>query len=159
MENQQYFDMELSPKVIMSVRNPFDRMISEMFWNQRIHVESTPDQVADAIFHYLFIDTDIRDNHRLPQHMFSKNCSSVQIVRTENLEKDMHQLGYDDFHVHTNKCKSGENIDYKKYLNHRSIRMIQEYYAKDFEFFGYPIDTHYNATIVTAFIQNINQYG
>jgi len=156
MENQQYFDIELPPKVIMSVRNPFDRMISEMFWNQRIHVESTPDQVADAIFHYLFIDTDIRDNHRLPQHMFSNNCSSVQIIHTENLEKDMHQLGYDDFHVHTNKCKSGENIDYKKYLNHRSIRMIQEYYAKDFEFFGYPIDTHYNATIVTAFIQNIN---
>lgn len=165
MENQKYFDIDFSinpPKIFISVRNPFDRMISEMFWNQRIHVESNPDEVADAIFHYLHIDTEIQDNHRLPQHMFGLDengiwIPNIQIVRTENLEKDMQQFGYEDFHVHTNKCKSGENIDYKKYLNHRSIRMIQEYYAKDFEIFGYPTDLHYNTTIVTAFIQDINK--
>jgi hypothetical protein len=129
-------------------------MISEMCWNQRISLESTPEQVADAIHHYLYIDTEIHDNHRLPQHTFA--IQTVRIVRTEYLEKDMHKLGFTDFHVHNNKCNSGENIEYKKYLNHRSIKMIQEYYAKDFEIFRYPIDMHFNTTIVTAFIQNIN---
>ena len=162
-KHRKYFDTDIIniPKIVISVRNPLDRMISEMFWNQRISLESTPEQVADAIYHYLHVDTEIQDNHRLPQYHFGLDedgiwIPTIQIVRTESLEKEMHRLGYDDFHVHHNKCKSGENIDYKKYLNHRSIQMIQEYYAKDFEMFGYPLNTHYNATIVTAFIQNIN---
>jgi len=165
LDSKEYFgiDFDTTPyEIIMSVRNPLDRMISEMFWNHRISLESTPEQVADAIYHYLHEDKENQDNHRLPQYMFGLDengiwIPTIQIVHTENLEKEMHQLRYDDFHVHTNKCKSGENIDYKKYLNHRSIQMIQEYYAKDFEMFGYPLNTHYNTTIVTAFIQDINK--
>ena len=163
IKNNQYFNIDFSqkPKIIMSVRNPFDRMISEMFWNQRIKLDSTPEEVADTIHHYLFIDSEIQDNHKLPQYHFGLDENgiiqdNIQIIRTEVLEKDMHVLGYSDFHVHNNKCKSGIQLDYKKYLNHRSIKMIQEYYVKDFEIFGYPKDTHYNTTIVTAFVQNIN---
>lgn len=165
VENESYFGTNFSsqkPKIIMSVRNPFDRIVSEMFWNQRITVDSTPEQVADAIHTFLYVDTEIRDNHRLPQYLFGLDehgiwMEHIQIVRTESLEKDMHRFGYDDFHVHNNKCKSGICLDYKKYLNHRSIQMIQEYYAKDFEMFGYSKYSHYNATIVTAFVQNVNK--
>ena len=117
--------------------------------------------VADAIYNFLYVDTEIQDNHKLPQYQFGldKNgilLDNIQIIHTEVLEKDMHRLGYEDFHVHNNKCKTGIQLDYRKYLNHRSIQMIQEYYAKDFEIFGYSKDTHYNTTIVTAFVQNIN---
>jgi len=164
LENNTYFniDFSLNPQIIMSVRNPLDRMVSEMFWNQRITVDSTPEQVADAIHTFLYIDTEIRDNHKLPQYQFGLDehgiwMENIHIVRTESLEKDMKSLGYDDFHVHHNKCKSGICLDYKKYLNHRSIQMIQEYYAKDFERFGYSKYSHYNATIVTAFVQKVNR--
>lgn len=163
LENNAFFDIDFSlkPKIIMSIRNPFDRIISEMFWNQRINVDSTPEQVADAIHQFLYMDTEIRDNHRLPQYQFGLDehgiwMENINIVRTESLEKDMNKFGYDDFHVHNNKCKSGIQLDYKKYLNHRSIQMIQEYYAKDFDMFGYSKYSHYNATIVTAFVQKVN---
>jgi hypothetical protein len=164
IDHNSYFNLDLSqrPTIIMSVRNPYDRIISEMFWNKRIHIQSTPDEVADAIYHFLFIDTEIRDNHKIPQYQFGIDkhgdfLKNIQIIHTESLETDMHDLQYNDFNIHKNVCKSGNNIDYKKYLNHRSLKIIQEYYAKDFEMFGYSKYSHYNTTIVSAFIATTNK--
>ena len=159
LENKDFFDFETNSdmQIIMSVRNPFDRMISELFWNQRINIDSSPEEVANQIHNYLYVDKEIRDNHKSPQYLFFEGLRGVRIVKTESLIEDMRILGYTDFDIRTNTCRSGADIDYKKYLNHRSIQMIVEYYAKDFEMFGYDKYTNFNATIVTAFIGNINR--
>jgi hypothetical protein len=161
LQHKQYFHFDIKT-ILISVRNPYDRMISEMFWNQRINLDSTPNEVADAIYEYLYVDTDIRDNHKLPQSDFCLDLNgnmleNIQIVKTETLERDMFSYQYTDFNLHMNICKSGKYVDYKKYLNHRSLQMIQTYYGKDFEMFGYSKDTHFNATIVTAFVGNVNK--
>jgi hypothetical protein len=46
-------------------------------------------------------------------------------------------IGFDDFHFFVNR----ENInkDYSKYYNSDSIKLVNEYYEKDFIYFGYEI--------------------
>ena len=49
----------------------------------------------------------------------------------------MCNLGYTDFDKKNNTTKSKYNSKYTSLLNAQSIQLINEYYAKDFEYFGY----------------------
>lgn len=162
--NKHYFDFEENPdmQIIISVRNPFDRLLSDLFWSKKITVESDKNGIEREIYNYLYVDIhDKYDNHKLSQHKFILNTcgeliKNIKVIKTETLKSDMHRLGYYDFESHINKNRTDQKIDYKKLLNHNSIKMIQQYYAEDFKIFDYPTDQYYNATIVTAFISNIN---
>jgi hypothetical protein len=56
-------------------------------------------------------------------------------MRTETLQYDMNQIGYVDFDIKIN-CNEN-NINYYDYLNSHSLSLINNYYKKDFELFGY----------------------
>jgi hypothetical protein len=175
----QYFSFLDTPisnnfnRIIVSVRNPYDRFISELFWNKQLKFNKqnpTPLIIESAIRDYLYNDSRPFDNHRLPQYQFMLDgegnlLKNINIVRCESLVTDMHNLGYTDFIecVNTNTVK----IDYRSLLNQESRKMIEEYYRMDFEYFGYLYDIRFDppmlikkkheTTIVTAFITDINK--
>lgn len=132
-------------RIITVVRNPYDRMISHLFFLRKIQPSSTPEKVCSVIQSVL-ADPSTFDNHTIPQYQYlmDENGSlipNVTILKTETLDEDMRRIGCTDFHLHTNKnpTMNSKKRDYISYLNETSIQIINEYYKLDFEWFDYPM--------------------
>jgi hypothetical protein len=153
IQKKRWFDIEIGEgvnpdmKLLVSVRNPFDRILSEIFWNKRTGMkeDTTPEECFKIIHKYLYVDThNFIDNHKTSQVRFIQDekhlilKKNIAFVRTENLVKDMQAFGYSDFDIHMNKNET--KVDYRKYLNADSIELIANYYAADFIHFGYSTD-------------------
>lgn len=126
-------------QIITAVRNPYDRIISDLFFFNLITETTTPEQVYDVINKYIY--SNYLDNHNIPQYMFlldenNNMITNLTILRTETLTSDMIKLGYTDFNVNQNKNRY-EKVNYSNYLNNDSINLINKYYEKDFIYFGY----------------------
>ena len=138
MKYKDFFNVESEKLVIITtVRSPYYRVISDLFFLKKINTESSNHEVYIAIQEYI---ATLWDNHGLPQYYFllDENNSLVQnikIMQTETLQYDMNEIGYVDFDIKTN-CNEN-NINYDDYLNMDSINLINNYYEKDFELFGY----------------------
>ena len=124
-------------KIITIVRNPYDRIISDLFHFDLIKKDTTPEKVYNVIQSYLK-RTDL-DNHNVPQYKFIcdmkgnlyKNIPQMKIFKTETLTKELHNYGFTDY-----KGKSRSN-NYMNYLNKDSISLINKFYQVDFLIFGY----------------------
>jgi len=124
-------------KIITIVRNPYQRIISDLFFFSKITVNSSTEEVFDIIKTYLVSDLD---NHNIPQYMFitdnnKKLFPNIYILHTETLTTDMHKLGYKDFNVHSNT--NALQVNYLNYLNNDSIKLINNFYDYDFVLFNY----------------------
>jgi len=165
-------------RIIVSVRNPYDRMVSEVFWNKCIpfdRLNPTPEKVEAAIHHFLYVDQSIQD-HRRPQFQYILDktgapLQNIDIVRCETLTEDMHSLGFTDFQEYENGGTGYTSAQYQALLTDCARNMIEDYYRDDFRHFGYtfhlnpvseeptPVskENSYKATIVTAFISGVNK--
>jgi hypothetical protein len=133
-------------KIITIVRNPYERIISDLFWFSKINLDisfskinldSTKEEVFNIIKEYIQYNWD---NHSLPQHIFVTDDSkqlipNINILHSENLTYDMQNLGYKDFDLIMNNNK--DKLDYYNYLNNDSIKFINDYYDYDFILFNY----------------------
>jgi len=125
-------------KIFSVVRNPYDRIISDLFWFGLIKKDFTAGQVYNVIKNnYLYRD-DL-DNHNEPQYKFivdenSELIKNIKIFRTEALNESNDDLSkFVGFNI--NIRKEGINKDYSNYLNKDSISLINIFYKKDFELF------------------------
>lgn len=136
-------------KKVAAVRNPYTRVISDLFYWSYISPNYTPEKVFEVLkLQYIDLykkDSQYKDNHVRPQTDFlvdkdNKMISNLHILRTETLTRDMHQYGYTDFNqsTNTNISKISES-EYMKYLNTDSIRLINTTYERDFKMLGYPM--------------------
>ena len=131
-----------SLQIITIIRNPYDRMISDLFYFNKIRDTSTTSEVFNKIKEYLNSD-DMYDNHKLPQSSFitdeSNNLiNNITILHTETLTNDMINLGYTDFNViDNNNTNSFSKQNYDKYLNNDSIELINNYYENDFKILNF----------------------
>lgn len=140
------FGNEFWNHAVMTVRNPYDRIASEYrmrarlggkgFWNAypsfSLWLETNLQQAAQSPFHL--------DNHFRPQWEFTG--SGVEVLRyEEGLPKILQRIAAilrvppptDTPHVHDT---SGSGVNFEWDLADR-LR-VQNFYAKDFEHFGYP---------------------
>jgi len=129
-------------KIITIVRNPYYRIISDLFFFELIDKNSHPDDVYMIICKYIFKKN--YDNHNQPQHFFITNeegkiIDNLIILRTEILTHDMHNIGYKDFNFHELKNVQDHTDNYESYLNNDSIQLINKIYEKDFILFNYEI--------------------
>lgn len=137
----KYFNINFDNiKIITIVRNPYERIISDLFYLSHITINNTKEEVFDIIQKYLLSNN--LDNHNIPQHVFitdnnRKLIPYIHILHTETLTDEVHELGYKDFNIYTNVNLIKEQINYYDYLNSDSIQSINNYYDYDFKLFNY----------------------
>jgi hypothetical protein len=128
-------------KIITIVRDPYDRIISDLFYFHLINENNSSNDVYEIIKKYICARN--YDNHNIPQYKFllDNNNSlipNVTIFKTENLSQQLKDYGFQDFDV--NSQINPQNIKkekYATYLNNNSIKLINKFYKKDFELFNY----------------------
>ena len=83
----------------------------------------------------------VKDSHHIPQYHYVtyKNgelIPSIMIFKTENLNKQNNIINK-KLGVNIDIKRRGINKNYSKYLNVKSINLINKVYTKDFELFKY----------------------
>jgi hypothetical protein len=127
-------------EILTIVRNPYERIVSDLFWFNKINVDTSPAEVYETMKTYL--TDEVLDNHNIPQHLFlidetNQLIKNVTILRTETLTNDMINLGYTRFNVRVNYNK--HTLNYYDYLNDDSIQLINCFYKDDFKLFNYDV--------------------
>ena len=123
--------------LIMSIRNPFDRMISWYF--------DTAKRRFYQFNHESISFTDAVKNKpewvsKLPQlSYFNKGAKNINYIRFENLQEDFNtacdKIGIPHQKLtHENKT---EHKHYTEYYDDETRQIVAERYAKDIEYFGY----------------------
>ena len=136
---REVLDIDFNDKLkkIAFVRNPYDRIVSDIFWLKFNTTSDSQDEIYDTIRHYYFGRDDL-DNHNLPQYKFvtdenEKLIPDITLLKMENLTEELQNYGFTDYEG------PSQSNSYMKYLNKDSIRLINLFYKKDFEIFGYPM--------------------
>jgi len=129
------FDDKL--KKLAFVRNPYDRIVSDILWLNFNTETDSQEEIYDTIRNYYFQRDDL-DNHNIPQYKFvidenDKLIPDITLLKMENLTEDLQKYGFPDYKG-PSKSKS-----YMEYLNKDSIRLINVMFKNDFEMFGYPM--------------------
>lgn len=140
--------IENNPKIITIVRNPYTRIVSDILYLPVICLEKINKNnmfiyksLIEKIIKRYLQSSDTFDNHKTPQYQYLMDesgniLSNITILKQETLNSDMKSLGYLDFEKEFNVRNKGK-INYFDLLTKTSIKMINEYYSKDFEVFGY----------------------
>ena len=129
-------------KVFAVVRNPYDRVISDLFWYGLISKESTSDYVSNIIrCHYLHRNDKFIDGHNRPQYKYVVDekgnlVEPIKIFKCEQLNDSNEEIN-NYLGVNIDIKRNDVNKDYSRYINQESIELINDFYKRDFEMFGY----------------------
>lgn len=139
MKNILNVDFENNLQIISIVRNPYTKIISDLFTNCLINKNTTKEEVYHILSNE-YIHSKSYDNHNLPQYLFlidndENLIKNITIFKTETLTHDLIHNGYPDFYIYLNR--NYLSIDHISYLNNDSIQLINDFYDKDFEYFNY----------------------
>jgi hypothetical protein len=127
-------------KIFAVVRNPYERLFSDLKFYKLFNKEYSKETTYKVIKNYLNMSLD---NHNIPQYLFIENDHNlninieIDILKFENLNKEMERIGYHDFKNFEIVNVSKEHIDFRDYLNEKSLKLINKFYEKDFIKFGY----------------------
>jgi len=141
IKHKDFFNInENKLEIITIVRNPYERIISDLFHLKLINIDSSLEDVYNIIKN-TYINKNI-DNHSTPQYLFITNNNkqlipNIKILKTESLTNDMTNLGYVDFNLKVHSNCYNKKLNYYSYLNNDSIKLINNFYHWDFTLFGY----------------------
>ena len=135
-ENRKFLDINFDTvEIIASVRNPYTRIISDLFFFKIIDKTNTPEIVERKMIEFLESSNNY-DNHKKRQIDYllynGKIDPKIKIIKLETLEEDMFKLGYSDFNCHSNSTNNNDN--YMKYFTRISIDYINNFYFDDFNY-------------------------
>lgn len=123
--------------LIMSIRNPFDRMVSWYFDTIKrrcIEFDNKSISFPDAIKSKPEWLSNLS-----PLSIFNKGTKNINYIRFENLQEDFNnicdKIGIPHSKLpHQNKT---QHRYYAEYYDEESRNIVAERYAKDIEYFGY----------------------
>lgn len=138
--DREFLDLDFDKlTIIASVRNPYHRIISDMFFYHLLNRDDDSDITYLKMKEFLDSPKSY-DNHKKNQIDFllynGSIPQSIKILRTETLTEDMKSIGYSDFDVEVNVTHK-KSVDYMTYFNRSSLDLINERYHEDFVQFGY----------------------
>lgn len=128
-------------QIITIVRNPYHRIMSELAFLHLVKDDTSPEITYEHIQNLIIQHNYgiLRDNHIRSQYdmltLNGKIPDNIKILRTENLNQMMHDMGYIDFNLYEHTTSLTK--PYMSYLNKESIELINKFYEKDFEYFSY----------------------
>ena len=141
--NKDFFNINFDSKIkiLTVVRNPYNRIISDLFYLKFANKKNNKDEIEKIIEKYLN-SNHLYDNHKLEQYKFlidnDNNINkNIIILNSETLNDQMNELGFPEFSNFCNQTNTKITKDYYDYLNDASIKMINDYYKKDFEYLNY----------------------
>lgn len=139
------FNNELN--IISIVRNPYHKVMSDLFFFKLINENSTPELVNKILKKFFKLKPSQCDNHNVPQYLFliddqGKIPEDINIFNTETLNDDLRKNNLPiTSHKH---LENPISKDYMEFLNDASLSLINERYQKDFELFEYVRYTSFN---------------
>ena len=143
MNNINHFNINTENlKILSVVRNPYHRIMSDLFFYKKLNKYSTPEEtylvIEKYLQDYLFYNINL-DNHVTPQYLFLLNNKNqidenIIILKQEKLKEMMIINGYEDFDMNCQISDVCDQRQYMKYLNQKSILLINFFYKKDFLF-------------------------
>lgn len=127
-------------KLYTIVRNPYTRIMSDLFFLKRITPKSTKEEVTNAVSEFINELPHENDNHNIPQYDFlidkdGNLVKEIVILNTETLSSDVKT--YFNANLYYKELQNTIKVNYFKYLNMESIWLINNAYPNDFELFGY----------------------
>jgi hypothetical protein len=141
-EKSKYFNIDFTNLTILSiVRNPYERLISDLFFYGLINSKSSKEEIYKQIVKFLNSNDFIYDNHKMEQYKYlidnqGNINKNIIIMKTETLTMNMVENNFDDFNNDDNVSYRNK-INYIDLLNDDSISFINNYYKRDFEYFEY----------------------
>jgi len=129
----------------MVVRNPYDRIISEFHckWaNKDIQIYKWSYEMFNSYINKKINESMIssrRGGHYYPQYLYLNDDIKIHVLKFENLKSDFDSLmkiynidlTLDRLDNFNNKIFGVKDID------HENIKLINEYFDKDFQLFSY----------------------
>jgi hypothetical protein len=127
---------DASMQIITIVRNPYNRLISDLIANRLMDPRDNQARVLEVIKQYVAAPPEKYDNHSTPQWHFLTDANDQLIpglilFRTENLTQELKNYGF----THYERIDGAK--DYTKYYCREAFDLVNEIYGKDFELFGY----------------------
>jgi hypothetical protein len=152
-KNMLGIDFNDNLKIITIVRNPYHRIVSDLFFWDLIDENTSKNDVYEIVKKYVsetcYYHKGVKfydyDNHNKPQYKFIVDDAdnimfNITIFKTETLNSDLQNYGFQDFQTFKGANKKNIHPDkYINYLNDDCIKLINEIYKKDFELFNYEI--------------------
>ena len=132
------FDNKL--RVFSIVRNPYEKIVSDLFFYKLIDNKTDSERVYHVIKKYIKLLPSQCDNHNVPQYVFlidetGNIPKNIKVFKTETLNKDARDYGITlSRHKH---LKSNCSQPYFNFLNDKCVKIINSVYNHDFRSFGY----------------------
>lgn len=132
-------------KIIAFIRNPFHRIISDLFHFQQIKRDSSQEEIHRSVVHVLTTKQTIEDrylnwdNHFLPQtdYLLDENGKippHMIIIETSDIDKVMSGL-YPDFKLMARHNVTPNKPNYDNFFLEKTKQFIRKFYQKDFDLF------------------------
>ena len=143
--DEQYLDTHT---ILTVSRNPYSRMVS--WWNSAIrgdpqdrykHKEELKRASLTQSFDdfcYLWCNIKKVPSQYDSIFIYNPTLKNIKNIKLENLNNEICEFLNINVDIPSRNSRLDSN-EYKKYLTDRSISIINNYYKKDFEYFGYEI--------------------
>ncbi len=138
---EKLFDFEIPPAVAI-VRNPFDRLVSEYRYQIQngLNANVSFDQFVNNSLGEFWNDKYVYDNHIRPQVEFI--CSETTIFRFEEdgvAAARKHIAGFLGLSCERKMDKKNASKKFDFSISPDTIRLINNFYGRDFALLGYPL--------------------
>lgn len=133
-------------RVIAFIRNPFHRIISDLYHFQLIGPQTTKEQVHEKVVRMFSHGETVNgvylnwDNHLIPQsdYLVDENGNipdNIIIIETSGIDTILPKIGFRDFEKKPRELVNTRRMNYDRFFLEKTKEFIRQQYQKDFDLF------------------------